>query len=321
MTESLRIAGVSERDIDLFLFEELIASSAFRDWVLDATSLGKSRADTVLSVRRGVTHSTGESDLELDVILSDGRAGRLLIENKVDAALRTRQAERYAERAAAYVAGGQCDVASTLLVAPERYFGEGDDAAGFDASMTYEKILNWLDQSGLTPERRSYKRALLTAAIEKAALGYQPVADDAMSSIWRNYSRLVDRLAPELNMPAERGRPSGSHFVFFKPDGFPKGVLLVHKFAYGRVDVEFAGWGDRIGALRAVLTPLMPEQSALVRAGKSAAVRRAVPRVSVAAAPEVQAKNMEVGILAARDLLAWFRQHRTELARIYEGPV
>lgn len=61
-----------------------------------------------------------------------------------------------------------------------------------------------------------------------------------MVKLWREYGAIVADLAPELNPPSEEGRPSGSHFVYFQPDGFPKPIQLIHKFAYGRRDSAYA---------------------------------------------------------------------------------
>ena len=321
MTDRIRISGVCERDIDLLLLEELIASSNFRSWLSDQAGLGRLDPLVAPKVYRSVTHSSGESDLEMYVTLADGTDAALLVENKVDAGLQTRQAERYTERADAYLTGAKCHRARTLLIAPRRYFGEQAEGLGFDATLSYEDLDAWFESSCDAGERVSYKRALIAAAIEKASTGYQSVADEAMTSLWRSYWELVQADAPELNMSEPTGRPSGSTFVFFRPDLFPKQLQLVHKFANGNVDLEFSGWGDRLAELRDAVGSRTPPDCSFVRAAKSVALRRRVPMVELSVAVDVQSKQMGVGINAARQLLAWFRQHEGYLRSVLREPV
>ena len=108
--------------------------------------------------------------------------------------------------------------------------------------------------------------------------------------------------------------------MIFKPDGLPKRMRLVHKFAYGRVDLEFSGWGRRLGELRGMLGSAIPKQASLTLAGKSAALRIPVPRVSAAASPETQRPAIEVGVLAAVQLLEWQRAHASALSDFESGP-
>src|SRR5690606_10092263 len=131
--------------------------------------------------------------------------------------------------------------------------------------------------------RATYKRALVAAAIEKATLGYQVVADEPMTAFWANYRELVERHAPALNMQGQpgAGRPSTSTFIRFRPDRFPKNRQLIHKFTRGHVGLEFTGWGDELARLREIVGPIAPEGSTLVRIGKAAAFRVRVPVLSV----------------------------------------
>lgn len=319
MPLELTVSGICERDLDLLFAEEMAASDRFRTFLMDAAGFALPEHHTLHAVRRGPTHSTGESDLELEVVLSDSSRAVLLIENKVDAALQDRQAERYRERAASFVAEGRCSVARTLVIAPDRYFAPDDDT-GFDASLTYEQLLEWFRSSGLDSHRRGYKEALIGAAIERAILGYQRVADKSMVSLWNRYARIASELAPELEVPEADGRPSGSHFVYFRADGIPKPIQLVHKFSYGHVDIQLPRWGSAIGRLRQEIGDAIPPTCLLVRAEKSAVLRRKVPRVNIADAPEVADVGIRAGLIAAKELLAWARANAALLNAFRNGP-
>ncbi|MBK6457696.1 MAG: hypothetical protein IPF87_16715 [Gemmatimonadetes bacterium] len=193
----LTIAGVCERDL-LFL-EELSSSADFSRWFLEATSKMEAPEATPIDLRRSVTQSTGESDLEATFELADGSRLRLRIENRIDAGLQVDQALRYRQRAAGYVAQGGCDSARTVLVAPARYFGGADSLKAFDARLTYEQVLDRIHDSELGP-RPNYKRALLDAAIEKSTMDFQAEADVPVTEFWRAYWSMAREMAPELDM-------------------------------------------------------------------------------------------------------------------------
>lgn len=159
------ISGIRERDIDLFLIEEFVASPSFLNWFLARVELN-GPADLV-----GVTLSeqvtTGESPMakgESDVVLKI-RQGKstigLHIENKIDAVLQDRQAERYSDRAIHCRDRGDYDHALTILVAPAAY-----SADGFDRRVSYEETSDWLKQQPRSP-RVLYKLALLKAALDR----------------------------------------------------------------------------------------------------------------------------------------------------------
>jgi hypothetical protein len=315
MAESLQIAGVCERDLDLLLVEELIATSAFRAWLAAAAGLPPIAAHLAPVVKRSVTHSSGESDVEMHVQLADGLSAAVLIENKVDAALQPAQPERYTQRGASYVTDGKCSLVRTLIIAPERYFGSDGSRKGFDAALTYEEVDRWFADRSELGDRAIYKRALISAAIEKATLGYQPIADRQMTAFWRSYHAWVQRDAPALNMPDPKGRPPGSTFIFFKPDRLPRSLLLVHKFAHGYVDLELAGWGERLSDLRQHVQPIAPVGWTLVRIGKSAALRTVVPALD-ATSPDSQEAEAVEGVRAAVQILSWLREHQETLSSI-----
>lgn len=314
----ISIAGLAERDLDLIFAEECSANSAFRSFLLREAGSPVEAPDSVIAVTRHATHSTGESDLMLDTRFADGTLVRLLIENKVDAAMQREQAARYRTRAISYVADGRCDVCLTLLVAPDRYFGNDD--SGFDGEVSYEQIIEEIRSSVIDRHRLAFRLSVIESAIDKATLGYQRRADAAMNTLWEQYRSIAAALAPELNVPDANGRPTGSHFVYFKPDGFPSPIQLIHKFAYGRVDVQFPRWGSAMGLLRQHLSGILPEGCELVRAGKSVALRREVTKVTVSAPPSDREAPIRVGVSASQDLLKWTREHQSLLEGLRTPP-
>lgn len=232
------ISGVIERDIDFLLIEELVASDGFLPWFL--AKIGLSGTYEPVAVAHSTTTPNGETDIELTIRSASGTR-LILIENKIDANLQPRQAERYRERAARYVAQGRCSAASTVLVAPAAYFASEADGLGFDHTVSYEDILDWFVHADRLGSRKEAKIALLQHALASGSDGWVMIPDESATVFWRRYWELYRSIAPELRMVKPEAKTAASRFVYFRPAGLPKGVQLIHKASYGHVDLQMAG--------------------------------------------------------------------------------
>jgi hypothetical protein len=298
---SIHLRGVSERDVDLLLVEELSVSSGFRAWF--SAKVGLAQSD-LTAVARSVVSSIGESDLELTFQSAAGTT-KVLVENKIDAPLQPRQAERYAERGEAYVRSRMCDNFKTVLVAPEAY---GAATSGFDARVIYEQLREWFQAQLESDSRAPYKLALLDQALEHAASGWTLVPNAAATSFWQCYWRLACEIAPELQMPAPGSKPATSNFIRFRPAQLSDGVELIHKVPYGNVDLQFSGMATRAGEFaRAHAGKLMPGMR-IEAASKSLVVRVAVPIVALEAPFESSATGVREALSAARRLMSWYEE-------------
>jgi len=306
----IAIAGVSERDIDLLLLEEFQASPSFQKWFVAQAIGSEISIGACVEALRSVTHSTGESDLEVTFATADGVRTRIMIENKINAGLQPLQAQRYLSRGADYTARGLCATFHTIIVAPARYFGTLEGHKGFGGRVTYEQILGWFDGAAQLGERRNYKVALLSSAIEKGTLGYQAEEDAATTNFWRSYWKLALTHGAELEMAEPRSKPSGSGFIHFRPPVLPRGVDIVHKFHFGYVDLHLRGMGKRLNEVRGILDPFFEKGMTLETAAKSAAIRIHVPKLNARMAMNQQEDAAIVGIAAAKRLLVWFKANQ-----------
>ncbi len=303
-TPEIAVAGVCERDVDLLLLEEFVASRAFQNWFLTTVTEQGLHAKRLVHAARSATLSNGESDLELTFESQDGRGKRLLIENKISAGLQPRQAERYRERGRSYVRRGDCQEFCTVLIAPSKYLGKGGDKKGFDVTLSYEAIRDHLKQSG--DERAFYLDYMLSKAIEKATHGWQLVEDEPVTRFWRKYWELACQIAPELELPEPAPKPSGSSFVYFQPSGLPAHVILCHKVAYGNVDLQFAGMGKRLSELRQEFGSKLSSEMSILKASKSAVIRVKVPRIDMTEKLDDLEGRITEGIRVAQIVLEWF---------------
>ena len=233
----------------------------------------------------------------------------LLLENKVDAQFQPNQAQRYRLRGEAYRAAGKCSRYRTVLIAPTSYLGGDGALHGFDATVTYEAVRDWFLAQDSLGTRRHYKASLLSAAIVKSKLGYNPVADAPVSDFWHQYWQLANECAPELEMPEPTAKPARAGFVYFRPLALSKRCAIVHKLRHGNVDLQLAGLAPRVPALGQRLAGVLSPAMTLAKAGKSAAVRLRVPILDTGAEFNRQTEVALGGLAAASTLLAWYVDH------------
>jgi len=311
---SLHVAGMCERDIDLLLLEEFHSSQAFQRWFLSQILENEpSNGARLLSAEHSIHDSEGESDLRIFFELEKSRKILFLIENKLTASFQPNQADRYQQRGISYCKNARCDEFYSVLIAPARYFGDQISLRGFDRKLSYEQLVDWFSRRGHRDARARYKVLFLKAASEKATLGYQPVADQPVTTFWRNYWFTAERIAPRLLMPEPGPKPARAGFVRFRPAVLPRGIELIHKLRHGFVDLQFNGKAASLERLR---RNSMPVNARVVRANKSVAVRVSVGSVNAGRGFEGQESIVQKSLAVALTLLDWYVETKPNLESI-----
>jgi hypothetical protein len=303
--EIMPLTGVCERDIDLLLIEELMASPNFLSWFLDR--IGLQGAAGLIAIHHSVNAANGESDIEIDLEYQGGKA-KVLVENKIDAPLQPRQSERYADRAAHYADDKKFKKVISVLTAPDDYAGGSSNSLGFHKRISYESILQWFSNATELGSRRDYKMSLLTSAIERGSSGWTLVPDERATTFWTEYWLLAERYAKDLRMPKPSKKPATSSFIFFQPIGLDPTVKLIHKVPYGKVDLQFAGMGDCLEELERKYKESLTQEMIVVKASKSGAIRIKVPELNLQGRfSETKARK---GLEAAQLLLKLYKENR-----------
>ena len=309
--------GVVERDIDLLMLEEFVASPAFAAWFFAAATGADLAVDRCVSAKHSARDASGESDLVIPLLARDGRPVALVIENKIGAPLQPEQAVRYVQRVDRSRAEHAGDDALLCIAAPGAYFGDADDTKGFGSRVTYEAMLDWFNEVADLGARAAVKTALLRAAIEKATTGWSRTADASVNAFWDGYWRMCCALAPSLNMRKPDGVPSRSTFVGFSAARVPRPARVWHKMTHGRVDLEIPGIAPQLGALRTMLAGV--EGVEVVTAGKSAAVRIHVPKLDLARPVDAQEPEVRAAFEAAERLSDLASRWGAEIAALRSG--
>jgi hypothetical protein len=111
-------------------------------------------------------------------------------------------------------------------------------------------------------------------------------------------------------------KPAAAGFIYFREAQLPQSLTLCHKLPKGAVDLQFAGWGDRIAALESTLRPLLEPGMEIARATNSAAVRIQVPVLNTGRSLAEQVEDVRDGLGAAKQLHAWAKRHRAPIAEL-----
>jgi hypothetical protein len=276
MTSTFSLNGVQERDLDVLLAAHLTASEAFRALVL-RHAWGEAPAHTVHSCQVSVSTDAGETDLLLVVRLDTdtGRRLALMIEDKIGASFQPEQADRYRQRGAQGVRDGAWDAYCTCLIAPAAYLARVSEQDGWNGLLALEVIAAWARSAGGPHE--AFLARVCEDAVAKQAKGITEISQEA-TAFWQDYRAAAAKLLPELaiaRLPAmvSRAAPWPQFGVATLPDG----VLLEHKPQQGRVDLTVSA--QSVERLKAATLGQVPLGVQIVRAGGSAALRLAVPRV------------------------------------------
>ena len=93
------VSGFQERDIDIFLAEELRVNPEFSRWFVQAGGSGFECEHPATKVKINVVEDGSEADVAALFQDTSGRTYRLFVENKITAGKMPEQLERYVRRA------------------------------------------------------------------------------------------------------------------------------------------------------------------------------------------------------------------------------
>ena len=232
-----KVKNLTERDIDMLLLEEFNTDANFSSWFLAAAFPHRQQSPCI-----GAWHSVSDPELgESDLIVLYENRFAVLIENKINAPVQPRQADRYIERGEKGIEDGLWEAFGTCMVAPKQYLDDEKDSQVYDSMQSYEDLGEWFSQRASIDPRASHKQFLLMEAIEQKRRGYTPETDETVTEFWNSYWLFCTENHPELEMKEPGQKPRGSDWPEFKPTSLlrhlPKSKII-HKLAKGFIDLE-----------------------------------------------------------------------------------
>lgn len=274
MELNCKFSDVSERDMDMFFLEEIIASQDFVNIFLE--KVGEKGAKVIEVEHSKVDSELGESDMTV-VVLWKGEKHALLIEDKIDAPAMEKQCERYIQRGNRGIEEKIYDKFYVFIVAPQKYLCEDKEAKEYHNQVTYEECREYFAKK--EDKRSLFKLQQINLAIEKQKKGYQVQENIAVTEYWKKYVAFQREYYPGLDCANTIG-PKGGSATWPQFRVNVDDVCIFHKAEKGVVDLNFYGAGEKTNELERELRNVLgnlEEQGLVVRkTGKSAVLRKEV---------------------------------------------
>ena len=141
MLELKFVASIAERDIDLWVMEELSVSIEFREW-FSSRVFGEPIYQSEIGAWHSVSDAQlGESDIVFLFEAVDGPRTAILIENKIDAPPQPQQGKRYLLRGEKGLKEGYWEKFRTCVIAPSKYLTSSKHSKNYEVEISYEEML------------------------------------------------------------------------------------------------------------------------------------------------------------------------------------
>jgi hypothetical protein len=304
MTESTQLLNhILERDLDLVLMGALFASEPFRAFILK-NAKGWTKGHTLVRTCVSEMADAGETDILLVVDLEDATRLAVMIEDKINAPFQPEQANRYRQRGEQGIRDGRWTQFTTCLCAPEGYLVGARSTENWSAYISLESISEWARESNNRYD--AYVGLICKEAVAKRDVRVLEKSSVA-TAFWEAYRQFASEWLPEVDI-TRLVLPVGvtSPWPRFGAAVLPPDMLLEPKPQPGRVDLTFAKYTPE--ALKRRLPLALPVDVRSARAGQSAALRIAVPRVDHLRSFSEQKDEVLSALAAVERLLAIGRQ-------------
>ena len=258
---------VFERDIDFYILNKFANDNHFKDIFLDVIDVV---GYDVTDFFHSYSDDSGESDIT--IILSNNQETiALLIEDKISAIAMPNQYSRYLERGENMINDGIFDRFYVFIIAPESYLDGNHEAAKYDYKISYETILNHIQDD-------VFGKELLEEAIREKKKSYSVIENVSVTSFWNRYYKLIDNRYPTLKIKRHnRARGNKAQWpIFSTPVDY---VQIFHKSNKGCVDLVFPRLSQHYFDVYDIVEDKLKEHMSLQKTGKSLSIRTYVPVV------------------------------------------
>jgi len=242
---------MQERDLDLFILEELYSDTGFASWLIEKLGLDGFAFETAEhSVSAKAEAKWGETDVLAFFTRGNERIA-VLIEDKISASFTDRQAHRYHERAQEIVRDGKANGYRTLLVAPKSYLTGVPKDDPWHHMLAIDEIIAWFEQ-----KEGFHARWRINALnnCTKRARSNLSAGDGEVRRFSAEFAGFLHEHHPEF----QHMQTGDSWGLTIKYDRKPTYVDIVWKLSQSFVDLAFAGrhfgklahYPEQVGSIR-----------------------------------------------------------------------
>lgn len=297
----------TERDIDVWLAEELRVNGAFARWFANRANLTSDVMTPAHRTRVSVMSENGETDVEAIFLTRADRKCGLLVENKIEHSLSADQITRYYRRGAHGVTYGYWDEFKIAVFAPATKIAKYSSLLMKTPHISFEEAASFLAFAA-NDLRASYRSAFLARAAIEQQIDIDG-ADAFRISFWKRVHEILD---------------CKFHGVFaVDPNQFPKTTFIAANFvdapSYFRVDVkghmgevDLAFKNVKPGQLLSFLEMHKPQMTSIALNKRSIALQiKGLPRFFVGDGLDAIETNALPSFEAAHTLLNFWKTNRT----------
>lgn len=273
----LKFSTLRERDMDLFFLEAMSSDSEFARLIVDRTKwAGQDFCLESIELSKTAV-DLGESDIT--VIISVGSVQyAILIEDKIDAIAMPDQHGRYVKRGCKGVADAEYMDFDIIIICPEKYFNNNDEAKLYEHHIFYEEFEAYFIQK--SDEISKVRLAQVQACINRAKKPPEVILNESVNSFFRNYRIYQKAKYPQLDL---RTKESSNGWWTYYTTRFGQ-AYIYHKMQEGFVDLTFPNAANHLDTANIIAKWLrdhgMKKVTAL-QTGKSASLRIEVPPLKV----------------------------------------
>ncbi|GGF65415.1 hypothetical protein GCM10007301_26450 [Azorhizobium oxalatiphilum] len=235
---------MQERDVDLFILEELHADSGFADWLAARIGIeGATFSDAAHSVSAKANAKWGETDV-LAYFDKAGARIAVLIEDKISARFADAQCDRYHERANELLGEGLAVEYKLVLIAPDTYLSSVPKSDTWHCQLAIDDIASWFAQKN--GSHANWRASALQSCLENVSK-IMSAPKIEVKNFSEEFSNFLRSNAPEFSHD-----PTGDAYgLSVKWVNRPTGFSIFWKVSQDLVDLEMMGdHRSRIGTLK-----------------------------------------------------------------------
>ena len=302
------VRSFAERDIDIWLSEELRVNPVFSGWFCQQVGLPMDDIEhPAIRTRVSVMGENGETDVEALFRLKSGRSIALLIENKIEHSLNSDQVERYFDRGRYGVRYGYWDAFWVVIFAPQSKLQKSSSVVKNNPHVSFEQASSFL-KSTSKDDRSRYRAEFLLQAAVPSGLDVQG-NDRFRAAFWQQVYKSVEERFPGFFDIDPNDIPKTT-YIAANCKGSPAYFRVDLKGHMGEVDLAFKNIGA--GKLLTFLEENRPSEAAVVFNKRSIALQiKGLPKFFVGDGVGAVESKALASYHAAHTLLSFWKANQS----------
>jgi hypothetical protein len=301
------IISFAERDIDVWLAEELRVDPAFSGWFCRRVGLPVDDIEhPAIRTRISVMGENGETDVEALFRLKSGSILALLIEDKIEHSLTANQIARYFDRGRFGIRYNHWEAFWFAVFAPQRKLEKYSAVIKDNPHLSFEEAASFV-ATWSSDNRSHYRADFLLQAAAPLELDIQG-SDIFRAAFWKQVYKLLDQKFPEYFDINTNDFPKTTYIAANCKEA-PEYFRVDLKGHMGEVDLAFKNIGA--GKLLAFLEENLPPRANIVFNKRSIALQiNGLPKFFVGDGIDAAESGAMPSFAAAHTLLEFWRAHR-----------